>query len=370
MEKTVPVKRSWFARSMDKFMLVILGHLFGVVVALSLGLKRMRMSHNNGIAARGKFTAEPDPDVPHNAFFAPGNEYPCRIRHGMATFYDDAMPTIRSCSLKLSDNNFESPFDLQCNTGSLSLFWNAASFMKLASMRRQKYGIEYEDYYARYPNGREAAIDNIRDVPRTFAHLTYQNQTPMFFISDGGERYYIKYRICPFDELTEEQRKDRGVVMGSGSARENEPQNQRIAVGETRTRNYLKEEYEHRVRHHGPVRYRLQGQIRRHHDALDKEVFNPTRTWDEHEFPWKNIGHFTITEALNWNESNLTSFSVTHAPKSLAAIPAKSIYDYNSIAYFRAKAGVAYKMRLFMYWLLGMPKDIPDDDHRNLDKRD
>ncbi|MCE2496076.1 MAG: hypothetical protein J4F31_05810 [Flavobacteriales bacterium] len=94
---------------------------WAIVFTLSL-THRKRMSHDNGIAAGGKVTIVPNPKFPAHKFFAPGRVFPCRIRHASATFLDDAMNCIRSMSIKFSDHHFKSPFDIEMNTGEISLF--------------------------------------------------------------------------------------------------------------------------------------------------------------------------------------------------------------------------------------------------------
>ncbi len=141
-----PVVSFWLRRFADKLVLWIYARLFGLMLAVFLSFpKRERMSHNNGIAATGNLRVVDDPDFPKHAFFAPGREFPVRIRHGSATFFDDAMNCIRSLSIKLSDHHFKSPFDIEMNTGETSLFGSAVSFLKFANMRGEKYGIEYRE---------------------------------------------------------------------------------------------------------------------------------------------------------------------------------------------------------------------------------
>ena len=59
------------------------------------------------------------------------------------------------------------------------------------------------------------------------------------------------------------------------------------------------------------------------------------------------------------------SFSLRNMPKSLGMIPARSIYDYNSLNYMRATTEVARRARLFSYRVFGMVPPIPDNDNRN-----
>ena len=358
MPQYVEVNRSALGKVQDRIMLWLSSWMFIWIIALMMGIRsRERMSHNNGIVGRGKFIADPDPEIPPHKFFAKGKEYPCRIRHASATFYDDAMQCIRSCSIKLADSDWESPFDLECNTGQISLFWNVASFMKLAKMREQKWGVEYEHYYKFYPVGKEAAIDNLRRNPESFAHMVYHNQTPLLWNSDDGVKGYAKYRVIPYEPVLES-----GIISGRDVL---EPENQRIIPGETRTRNYLKEEYEDRVRYSGPVRYKLQVQIRPAEPDEDPEIFNSSVPWPEDEFPYRDLGVFEVNETLDWDESNMTTFSFANMPKGLGVIPAYSIYDYNSLNYMRLKADFAKRARRFAYKLKGMPQEIPDSDLRN-----
>ncbi|TVP48415.1 MAG: hypothetical protein EA341_11065, partial [Mongoliibacter sp.] len=115
----------------DKIYLWLFCQFFSWVIVLTLSLfYRRRMSHDNGIAGMGKLTIVPDPKFPAHDFFAPGRVFPARIRHASATFLDDAMNCIRSMSIKFSDHHFKSPFDIEMNTGEISLFWSAYSFFQ------------------------------------------------------------------------------------------------------------------------------------------------------------------------------------------------------------------------------------------------
>ncbi|TVQ50301.1 MAG: catalase [Saprospirales bacterium] len=351
-------KKSTIGRLIDRIELFFVAHLFGMAIAITMGLMtRERMSHNNGIAAKGTFTFDIDPTIPTHPFLQQGKVLPCQVRHAMATFYDDAMATIRSLSIKLSDQSFQSPFDMNLNTGSITLFWNAASFLKLAKMRRQKWGIEYQDYYKKYPIGKAGAIETLRRNPTSFSNLTYYSKTPFNFIGDDGVQRYAKYRAIPFDLSVKES----GIIEERDRL---EPENQRIIPGETRNRNYLKNELADRLKNQ-PVKYWYQIQIRDAQENEDQSIFNCCIDWDENEFPWRNLGVITLNEVLDWDSSNKLGFGVVNMPKGLGCIPAESIYDYNSLNYMRAKTEIARKARLLAYKLFGMPKEIPENENRN-----
>lgn len=351
-------QKSKIGAQIDRFELFLISHLFGLAIAITMGLKtRQRMSHNNGIAAKGNFTFDLDPAIPPHPFLEQGKVMPCQVRHGMATFYDDAMATIKSLSIKLSDKPYKSPFDMNLNTGSISLFWNVASFLKLAKLRNQKFGIEYIDYYKQYPVGKEAAIDNLRRNPTSFSNLTYHCQTPFNFVGSDGVQRYAKYRAIPYDFDTVET----GIISEQNKL---EPENQRILPGEARNRNYLKNELRDRLKKE-PVKYWYQIQIRDAKPNQNDSIFNSAINWDEKEFPWLNIGIIELNQIMDWDSSNVLGFGISNMPKGLDSIPAKSIYDYNSLNYMRDKTEIARKARLFAYKIFGKPIEIPENDNRN-----
>ena len=93
-----------------------------ILTILGSILARVRMSHNNGIAASGQVKILDAPGRPDHPFFRPGTVMPCRIRHACASFMDDAMRVVRSMSIKFADKPFKSPFDIELNTGRVALF--------------------------------------------------------------------------------------------------------------------------------------------------------------------------------------------------------------------------------------------------------
>ena len=80
------------------------------------------MSHENGALARGRFRVVDNPTFPEHDFFAAGREFPCRVRHAAVLFRDDAKMCVRSAAIKLSDERFDSPFDVLMNSGRVGLF--------------------------------------------------------------------------------------------------------------------------------------------------------------------------------------------------------------------------------------------------------
>jgi len=347
------VKALW-----EKFVLWITSVMFGIGLAVFLSFpKRYRMSHNNGIAAKGLVRIVDNPTFPPHDFFEASRTFPCRVRHASATFLDDAMNCIRSFSIKFSDHHWRSPFDIEMNTGVINLFWSAVSFLKFAALRKQQWGVEYHDYYRKYPQGILGAQLSLRRDPSSFHNLRYQALTPYLFIGKDGVKRYAKYRSMPSDKEPET-----GITPNMSDW---DTCNQRILPNETRGRNFLKDEYKARVAH-GGAEYLMQIQLRIAKDDDSPEIFNNQIPWDENIFPWQDLAIVQVKEVLDWRETLKTSFSLNHMPKSLGIIPAKSIYDYNSLNYMRSHSEIARKARLFSYKVFGYPPEIPDDDNRNV----
>lgn len=325
--------------------------IFGSIMA------RTRMSHNNGIGAVGSFRFVDNPKFPLHPFFEPGKTMPCRIRHGAASFHDDAMRAVRSISIKLADTRSKSPFDLELNTGVVALFWSAACFLRFAKYKKTMYGIQYHQYYRNYPVGAHGAYAGLRRNPSSFSNLHYYSQTPFWYIAVDKVKRYVKYRVIPAEDVPE-------TGLLDDYERLIEPGNQRILPGETRSRNYLKEEYAKHLQQ-GPVFYKLQLQLHTASDDDSQEIFNCCREWDEASHPWMDLAEIRADRALDWRESTLMLFSMNNMPKGLDALPAYSIFDYNSLNYMRKRSDIARKARIFAIKLFGLPPEIPNDDNRN-----
>jgi arachidonate 5-lipoxygenase len=348
----------WIGELIDKIILWFYAKAFGLMIALFLSFPyRQRMSHNNGIAGEGWLRIVDNPEFPEHPFFEKGKQYPVRIRHASATYLDDAMNCIRSISIKFSHHHWKSPFDIEMNSGVISLFWNAVSFLKFGSMRKEKYGIEYVEYLRRYPEGVKGTEGAVRRDPTSFHNIHYYCKTPFLFLGTDGIKRYAKYRVLPFEDVPETGLESDFCLYDLC--------NQRVLPHDPHGRNYLKYEYEDRVKKQG-AKYRLQIQLHTASDDDSPEVFNNMVVWDERSHPWHDLAHFTIEKTLDWKQSTLTTFSVNNMPDTLGVLPAKSIFDYNSLNYLRAHSEIARMARMFSYKVWGMVPPIPDNDNRNV----
>jgi catalase len=325
--------------------------IFGSILA------RTKMSHNNGIAATGSIRFVDNPEFPLHPFFEPGKTLPCRIRHAAASFMDDAMRVVRSMSIKMANTRYKSPMDLEMNTGETALFWSIASFFRFAKYKKTRFGMQYEQYYRKYPAGLEGAHVGMRRNPTSFSNLKYYTQTPLKYKAVDNVLRYVKYRAVPAKEVPETGLLDNYDMMIP-------TENQRTLPGETRSRNYLKDEYVDRLRK-GPVMYKIQVQLHQASDDDDQEIFNCCRKWDEASHPWMDLAVITINKPLDWAESTRMIFSMRNLPKGLGTIPSHSIYDYNSLNYLRKHSDLARFARVWAIKLFGMPPEIPDNDVRN-----
>ena len=345
-------------RLYDRFVLWANATFFcwSLVIVQSL-IRRRKMSHNNGLAAAGTLRIVDDPQFPAADFFEPGREFPCRIRHATASMMDDAMTTVKSASIKFSDSAVESPFDILMNTGR-SLFWSAANFFDFVRNQHEHGGVQYESYYRKHPAGRDAAQDSVVRDPSSYSRLDYRSQCPFLFNAKDGKRRYVNFRVIPADRDVESLANtpdEIGLFFGD----------QRKLPDDPRTRNALKHEYAERLGK-GPVEYLLQLQL---HEATDQDselIFCCNKVWDEATHPWMDLARVTITRMLTYEESMLMYFTLNHRPGSIGIIPAKSMDDYNSMNYLRAKMDPARKVRLFAYRLFGIPKALPDEGPRNV----
>lgn len=346
------------------------GRFFIVTVILWINIFRRRMSHNNGVAGRGKLRIVTDQKFPASDFFDPGREFPCRIRHGAAGYMDDAMAQVRSGSLKFADSDFRSPFDLQMNTGRHCFFWNAASFLEFVftrireSMFRSTDNIvHYLSYHQKYADGRKSAADASPRTPNSNATMYYFSQTPFDWKAKDGVPRYVRFRLIPGDRSPEEPPLNPEWVakVAADPALAPIAANQRAVDNEPRSVNYLKEEWFARLKA-APIQHILQ--IQWHDIRADDpdSIRNPLEPWDEVTHPWVDLATVEITEPLTYKEQDQMAFEVTNLPPCMALLPAKSMQDYNSLNYMRKFAVWSIRARWLFCKMFGIPKEYTDAD--------
>ncbi len=330
-------------RVYDRLVLWGLGSLIATLVAVNSFISKQRMSHENGLVAVGKLKVVENPQFPKNAFFQPGREFACRLRHTSIAFMDDAMLQVRSAALKLADADFKSPLDLEMNTGEFPptptayLFWR---FMVATIKGRH---VEYKKYMDSYPRAQMSAQTGVRRNPTSFAQMYYYTQTVFHFKGEDGLTRYAKYRLIP---------QNRGEETGLHN--EVDVWNQKRLPGDDRPRDYLRQEYKERLAQ-GPISYILQVQLHVPQPNDPENICSPDQRWDTETHPWLDVATVTVDHLIPYEKEQHMVYSIDQQPPSLGLIPAKSIHDYNSVNYLRVRSKPAKIARLWSYKVLGMP---------------
>lgn len=329
------------------------------LIAMNSFFSRTRMSHDNGIATRGRIRMlDALPGVPDNDFFQPKREFRARCRFAAVSYMDDARFVARGASLKFADSDHKSPLDLLMNTGRTTPFWSVRSFwqfMWLTMRGRRQHAIPYMkaepiQYYG--------SRDPLRRNPETFAQLYYNSKIPYTFKARDGRPRYVKFRMIPWDRGPE-----------TGMPGEDDTQDwawcwQGIRPGESRSCNYLKTELKERLAK-GPIHFHLQ--IAFHHikPGESEDLHNSSVAWDQATHPWHDLAEVEIDEMLDHKTSNVSLFTVRNRPPCMGTERARSIDDPNGMNYLRQLAIWPRRLRLLGNKLFGIPKPIPD--HRELD---
>ena len=324
-----------------------------VIITLTSFVKQRRMSHENGVTAKGRVRVVDNPTFPEHDFFQAGREWPCRIRHATVLFKDDAKMTVRGASLKFADDRFDSPFDMLMNTGKVGLFWNARTFWEFGMMTG-KHGKFFVKYLAKYPQSLYGGGNSSRRNPDSFSEMSFHTQTCYAFVDTSGEFYYCRYRLIPIDDWD---------GTDSGALPEwwrDHNWLQNPFPDEERSRNYLKDEYIARLEGDGTVEYRFQIQVRKPPPDHEPKWVTAEYEWFEDVTPWHDLAIVTIDEALDYTEAMLTWFDLGFHPPSLPVPLGKSIDDPHSLNSLRRAGKWAGKARLLSYKLRGMPEKFPD----------
>lgn len=324
------------------------------LVSLNSLINRVRMSHENGITCLGQLEIVSDPEFPDHPFFTPGRQFACRVRHAAASFLDDAKLVVRSASVKFADSRKESPMDVLMNSGQTPLFWDARTFLGFMKVSTQGRGKFYTSFLRTHPNAAFGGGDAVRRNPDSFSKMSYNSKTATGFIGNDGVYRYARYRLIPADW--------NGVDSGTPDEFDRTHSwLQNPYRDESRNRNYLKEELREYLEAGNKVHYKLQIQLReKPNDGSEQYWLSCALPWDETRFPFMDLAHLELEQALSYEESTMTQFRMSNHPDSLPVPGATSIDDPNSLNLLRLQGVWARRTRLLAYRLFGMPKAFPD----------
>ena len=105
---------------------------------------------------------------------------------------------------------------------------------------------------------------------------------------------------------------------------------------ERRPENYLTTEFEERISREG-VRYKLQIQLHEIKPDDSHLILHASRVWEQATHPWLDLADVKLTSLLPCDVVSDTRCSMGNVPSSIVIPPAKTIYDYTSLAHLRSK---------------------------------
>lgn len=338
-----------------RVILALTTFLVTILVSANSLFGRVRMSHENGIVLRGRICIVNNPELPEHDFYVPGETFRCRMRHGAASFKDDAKLVVRSASIKFADARSKSPMDILMNSSQLPLFWNARTFVAFMRVSMAGKGKHYAPYLRKHPQAAYGGGDSVRRDPESPDKMVYYTQTVSGFVGRDNVYRYARYRLVPtpFDGY------ESGVPDEWDRAHfwlQNPYQD------EPRNRNYLKDATRKTLESGQVMRYKLQIQLRLPPpvEELRPEWLSSAVPWDDTAFPYMDLAEVEIDEALSYEESMLTCFEIGNHPPSLPVPKALSIDDPHSLNHLRLASVWARRARLLSYRLFGMPAAFPD----------
>lgn len=317
-----------------------------------------RLSHTTGVVGRGTIRMVDNPTFPAHDFFRPGRTFSCRIRHSSATYNDEAMLQVRGVALKFADSDYESPLDLEMNTGEMPAFWTLHMFWRWTAIRvkiiRSTGPSDWTPllrYFEEHPTALKAAREGVRRNPSSFARLFFYTEFPIHFRARDGRQRYAKLRLIPSDRGPESGLPDQSELKEIWK-------NEARLPGDTQPPNFLSQEWAERVAREG-VSYLLQLQLHEWQPGDTEEVFNSSRPWSQEASPWHDLATVDIREVIPAEKASRLRYSIGHQPPSLGLIAATSVHDYNSMNYARARMAFAKHVRILASRLRGQGPAAP-----------
>lgn len=98
----------------------------------------------------------------------------------------------------------------------------------------------------------------------------------------------------------------------------------------------------------GGIQYKLQIQLHEIQPDDSHLVLHAARVWDPATHPWLDLAEVRLTSLLPEDVTKGTRCSLGNMPcMSLSLLPAKTIYDYNSMAHLKSKLQSGSKKQSF-----------------------
>ncbi|CAL5423922.1 unnamed protein product [Camellia sinensis] len=311
----------------------VLGNLAANLAATTLKVKS-RYFHRIGAAGKGFLRIYEDIEgLPEHKIFSRGKNYSVIIRHSNClSSDDDARKDPRGAALRIfsDENGDDTPLlDLTLKTGRAfhaRTIGDFATWLVCGVAAR-------EEHVKHVPHVREAMWDSLRQSD-SYAELHYYSNICRLFRFKDGQEMYVKFKVRPFDENIGE---DSGKVEPTGIL---PPETGAIPRDENDTRPllFLADDFQSRVNSPDKVRYVLQLQIRSvpSDEGTRETALDCTKSWDETQFPYIEIGEITIDQVLNEEESEKLEFNPFFRCHELDVIRATSCSQSASMDHGRS----------------------------------
>jgi hypothetical protein len=301
------------------------------------GRLKGRATYTTGAAARGVARIITPIDFPPDDFLSFGKVYPIVVRHATPgpqrddRFLDGAAIAIKFYPPGAAARTGPGPEevgiqDLMMNTGRCLFVRTARDFNTMvhtAFVPGQSHG------ETRRPLVEAGIIDDdlLTEGYRTgsYTEFYYHSQICFEFADQAGGKHYIRFRSIPADRGPE-----RGLFPPTIRAR-----------GETfgppwpddrRAPDHRRTDFEVRA-NHLTVNYLLQAQVR---PTDDPEAVNCKKVWDERHYPWVDVAHLELNQALTVEEVGALEFDANRTVSSINLPLARTADDHASLGHSRA----------------------------------
>ncbi|MEQ8752626.1 MAG: lipoxygenase family protein [Coleofasciculus sp. G1-WW12-02] len=253
---------------------------------------RGRGTHTDGIIVKGNLTVLYSSDVPSHSLFTPGKKYDVIFRHAniVGGAKDDALINGRGSAIRIGNigDDLSKPglLDLVLNTGEVFGLPTARLYHQFfGSDFHQKSDMLASGSLRRY--GVEAALRN----PDSFTELYYHTQLCFEWVDSKKKSRYARFRLLNPNQSTEGGLLDENVEIGPRLVLPRER-------GDTREKNYLRNEFRQRLTGGAIVEYVLQAQFR----SIEEKALDCSNPWDPNTYPWLDIAAIVLDQDESEND--------------------------------------------------------------------
>jgi linolenate 9R-lipoxygenase len=253
---------------------------------------RGRGTHTDGIIVKGNLTVLQSSDVPSHSLFTPGKKYDLIFRHAniVGGAKDDALINGRGSAIRIGNigDDLSKPrlLDLVLNTGEVF-------GLPTARLYHQFFGSDFHQKSDMLASGslRRYAVEAALRNPDSFTELYYHTQLCYEWVDSKKKSRYARFRLLNPNQSTEGGLLDDNVEIGP-----------RLVLprkrGDTREKNYLRNEFRQRFADGNIVEYVLQAQFR----SIEDVAVDCSNPWDPNTYPWLDIAAIVLNQDESEND--------------------------------------------------------------------